>query len=412
MSYPRTAYILLWFPKASETFIFREAVNLKRMGLPLDVFSLYGPSKDDLSPEMRSAAEGVERLGVRFTPVAAANVLYWWRRNRRLARNVLGTLTLKRWSGFEKTGENFWAFLCGFYLSRRFEQLNIDHIHAPWASGPATAAWTASRLTGVPFSFTGRAWDIFTADRGLKDKLAAAAIVRAETRFNVDHMATTLGGDRRKIHLTYNGVPLTARRAAPAAMTPPYKLLALGRFVEKKGYEYLLRACRIMLNAGLNIRLALAGDGPLKARLTRLTRKLGIDKTVSFPGFVRYDQVSALFQSADVFLAPSVVAASGDRDGIPTVIMEALMHRVPVIAADVSGIPELIEDEETGLLIPQKDPAAIAAAVARTVGDRDAAIRMAEAGRARVLEMFDPERNHRKVLELYVEHFGARARGD
>jgi glycosyltransferase involved in cell wall biosynthesis len=401
VNFPRTAYVLLWFPKPSETFIFREVVNLRKAGLPLKVFTLYGALTHALSDEMRAASADVERLGIRHFGRVLAGVLHWWRRDPKRTTVLFRAVLWRRWRGLEKTGESLWASLCAFHLARRFEEERIEHIHAPWACGPATAAWVASRLTGIPFSFTCRAWDIYPPDSALRDKLHDAAFVRSETQTNIKHLAATCNADTTKIHLTYNGVPLTAHAEAPVAMQPPYRLLAMGRFVGKKGYEFLLHACKQLADDGVDFHLTLAGDGPRAFQLKRLARNLGLDGRVSFPGFVSYDAVSGLFRAADIFIMPSVVHASGDRDGIPTVIMEALTHRVPVIATNVSGIPELIEDGVTGLLIPEKDPAAIARAALRLINDRPAALAMAERGRAKVRELFDPERNHKKVLELY-----------
>ena len=402
MRLPRTAYILLWFPKPSETFIFREVINLRKMGLPLKVFSLYGELTESMSEEMREASRDVERLGLPYLKTFAADILYWWRRNRKLTASLFRTVPVRRWNGFEKGGENLWAFLCAFRLARRFEEEGIEHIHAPWAGGPATAAWIASRLTGIPFTFNSRAWDIYPPDGALKEKIHDATFVRSETGTNIGYLAQFCDGDTSKFRLTYNGVPLNTHRDAPVKMEPPYRFLALGRFVGKKGYDFLLQACRILADKGLQFQLTMAGDGPLAGQFKSLAQKLGISDRVLFPGFVKYDAVSDLIYSSDMLLMPSVVHASGDRDGIPTVIMECLMHRVPVIATDVSGIAEVIEDGETGFLIPEKDPVAIADAVIKMVSDREASLAMAEAGRAKVRRLFDPERNHRALLELYA----------
>jgi colanic acid/amylovoran biosynthesis glycosyltransferase len=401
VNFPRTAYVLLWFPKPSETFVFREVVNLRKMGLPLKVISLYGRLTGSMSEEMRSEADSVERLGLPYLKRATVDVVYWWKRKPRLTSELFRTLPFRPWNGLEKAGENLWAFLCAFRLARRCEEEGIEHIHAPWASGPATAAWIASRLTGIPFTFTARAWDIYPADEALGEKIRAAAFVRSETRTNVGYLAGFCGGDRSKILLTYNGVPLTSHREAAVPLEPPFKLLALGRFVGKKGYDFLLRAGRILADQGVDYHLTMAGDGPRGFQLKSLAQKLGIAARVSFPGFVPYDEISRLIASSDMLIMPSVVHASGDRDGIPTVIMECLMHRLPVIATDVSGIAEVIEDHVTGLLIPEKNPEAIAEAVLTMVSDREAALAMAERGRSKVLELFDPERNHREVLQLY-----------
>src|SRR5208282_2367797 len=122
---------------------------------------------------------------------------------------------------------------------------------------------------------------------------------------------------------------------------------------------------------------------------------------VTFPGFVPHDRISDLFYSADVFVMPSIVHSTGDRDGIPTVIMEALLHRLPVVASDVSGISEVIRNGETGLLVQQRDPAALAKAIRTVLANRETALKMAEKGQSLILEMFDPEKNHKNVFDLY-----------
>jgi glycosyltransferase involved in cell wall biosynthesis len=405
MKPPKTAYILLWFPKPSETFIFREVINLWNMGLDLKVFSLYGEITKGLSPEMQAVSPRVERLGIPFLKTAASDLLYWWKQDRRLVAELFRTVPVRRWGGYEKGGENLWAFLAAFRLARRFREEGIEHIHAPWANGPATAAWIASRLTGIPFSFTARAWDIYPPDGALKDKIQDATLVRSEIKTNLEYLRGFVDSDREKILVTYNGVPLEPVRDAEVAMKAPFRLTALGRFVGKKGYDFLIQACRILKDQGVEFNLTLAGDGPRGIQLKHLARKLDVADRVDFPGFVQYDKVSDLLDSTDIFLMPSIVHSSGDRDGIPTVIMEALMHRVPVVATDVSGIGELIEDADTGLLIPEKDSQAIASAVLRMAGDREAAIQMAERGRAKVLDQFNPDKNHKRVFDLYCEYF-------
>ena len=145
MSLPATAFISLWFPKPSETFVFREVMALIERGLPLSVFTLYGELTKDLSPEMAAYSPRVERLGLPYLAGAAGEVLYWYKRRPALVRRLWGQVPLRRWSSLEQAGENLWAFLCGFRLARRFEEERMGHIHAAWAGGPATAAWVAAR---------------------------------------------------------------------------------------------------------------------------------------------------------------------------------------------------------------------------------------------------------------------------
>jgi colanic acid/amylovoran biosynthesis glycosyltransferase len=398
----RLAYVLLWFPKPSETFIFREVVNLQKLGLNLKVFTLYGPLTHDLSPEMKLLAPQVETLGISYLKFAWKDFLYWWQRQRAVTWWLFKTVLLRRWrSSPEREGESLWGGLCGFHLARRFQEEKITHIHAGWACGPATAAWVASQLTGISYSFTGRAHDVFTPDNLLPEKVRDAVLISGDSRAALQQLGALTGGENGKFRLTYNGVPLTTPGPAPVRLQPPYRLLALGRFVEIKGFDFLLQAARLLKDAGIDFQLTLAGAGPTGGQLKRLARKLGLAREIFFPGFIPHDRVAGLFYGTDIFIMPSTVHPSGDRDGLPTVILEALLHRVPVIATDVAGIGEVIEDGLTGLLIPQRDPQAIAAAVLQMIRDRDQALTMAERGRSLIWQDFDPERNHRRVLELF-----------
>jgi len=261
----------------------------------------------------------------------------------------------------------------------------------------------ASHLTGIPFSFTGRSYDIFSPDSLLPEKIRDAHFVRCESMAIIDHLKNLTGESNGKYRLTYNGVPLTPQGLAPVLMQPPYRLLGLGRLVEKKGFDLLISACRILKDAGVDFHLTLAGGGPQERQLKRLVRELDLSSQVSFPGFISYDRVAEQFCSADVFIMPCKVDSTGNRDGLPTVILEALLHRVPVIAADIAGVGEVVENGVTGLLIPPRQPQVIAAAVLQMVRNREAALSMAERGRSRVHQDFNPEHNHRRVLELFRE---------
>jgi hypothetical protein len=168
---------------ALETFIFREVVNLQKMGLQLKVFTLYGPLTRDLSPEMKLMVPQVERLGIPYLKYAWKDLLYWWKANREKTGWILKTVfRRRRWPNLEREGESLWGALGGVHLARRFQEEQVTHIHAPWACGPATAAWVASHLTGIPYSFTGRAHDIFTPDSLLPEKIRDAIFVRCESR--------------------------------------------------------------------------------------------------------------------------------------------------------------------------------------------------------------------------------------
>jgi glycosyltransferase involved in cell wall biosynthesis len=398
---PRTAYVLLWFPKPSETFVYAEALGLWRLGLPLRVYTLYGPLRQHLSPPMRSLPMPVERLGLAGLPRTFRGLAHWLARRPSAWRALWREVPWRRWGGWESGGENLLAFWSGFELARRCQEQGVEHIHAPWARGTATAAWVAWRLTGIPFSFTGRAHDLQPPDGALADKLKDASFMRCESLSALRHVARRFPGLAHKLVLTYNPLPSEGHPLAPAPMDRPYRLLALGRLVNYKGFDHLLTACHLLQGAGLDFTLTLAGDGPLRASLERQSRRLGLAGRVEFPGFVSHDRVPELFRHSDLFVMPSVVNQWGGSDGLPTVILEALAMGLPVVATRVAGIGEVIRHGLTGWLVPPGDAKALAGAVLEITADRGRALAVALKGRQLVLERFDPQANCRRLLELY-----------
>jgi colanic acid/amylovoran biosynthesis glycosyltransferase len=397
------AYLTLWFPKASETFIFREVLNLWKMGLPLKVFTLYGDMKSQLSPEMLSVGpEKVEHLGAKSTLGLPADIAYWFNKKKKVTTRLFRQIPARKWKSIEFGGENIFGFLCGFTLARGFLREPVDHIHAAWAMGPATAAWVASELTGIPFSFAARAGDIYPPDGALEEKIQAAKFIISDNMTNIPYLLNLVPEAEGKIFGFYNGIPLEKNVDAPVFMTPPYKLLGLGRFDRIKAFPVLLRACKILKDQGLSYRLTLAGDGPRKIQLKLLTQKLGLTDQVFFPGYVPYNRVSDLFCSTDVFVMPSAVHKSGDRDGLPTVILEALAHRLPVVSTDVCGIPEVIQDGLTGVLVKQNDPDSLAMGIRTIINDREKALEMARKGQSLVLDKFNQQRNHQKLFDFFI----------
>ncbi|HML54695.1 MAG TPA: glycosyltransferase family 4 protein [Solidesulfovibrio magneticus] len=403
MSLPKTAYILLWYPLPSETFIFREVENAKAAGMPFCVHALYGEARKHLSPQMAAVAPTVARLGARSIPRILADMAWWALRRPIETAAILATIPWRRWSCLEVAGENVFAMCAGFSLARKFLTDGIEHIHAGWANGPATAAWVASRLSGIPFSFSARAGDIYPPDGALAEKMRAAVAIHTNNKANIAHLHATAPDAAAKIRQIYNSLTLSGRDVSPVHLEPPFRLLAVGRFCRTKGFDVLIDACAILARRGFPFQLTLVGAGlPLPTALIRRRIRIhGLRARVFLPGFVSHDRMSELYAATDIFIMPSVVHPSGDRDGIPNVIMEALAHRIPVVATDVCGIPEVVEDGVTGRLVAQRDPEAIADAVMALAGDRQAALTMAEEGKKRVAAMFDPETNTRAILDFF-----------
>ena len=399
---PITGYVLLWFPLASETFIFHEVRRLAAMGLPVRVYTMYASRLRGCSRAMRTTTLPIRHFGIRAAGRALAafgrTLLSRPLQTLRLVRDAL-CHPLRTW---ETRLEALVCFLYGFLLGEEARRDGVQLLHASWGNGPATAAWIASRLTGIPFSFTGRANDIYPQDGILPLKARDALFIRTNNRANGVYLRGFCPQDQQdKVHVVYNGLTLGRHPLSLAPFMPEYRLLSIGRFVPKKGFADLLTAVARLRRENVPVRLTLVGDGRLRGALKRQCRRLGISDIVDMPGFLPHDRVQALMRSHDIFIMPSVQTENGDRDGIPNVIMEALSSRMPVVATDVCGIGEVIHDGETGLLVPQRDPRALAEGVRRLLADREAALRMAGHGRDLVLHMFDSEANTRQLLHLY-----------
>jgi glycosyltransferase involved in cell wall biosynthesis len=402
MAGPKIAYILLWFPEPSQTFILAEVNSLIRLGLEVEVYSLYGPRPAARVAGMARVTAPVRHLGLIYLGSLLREL---WRscltQGKEVQRFLTGVL-FRRWRSLETAGEAIWATLSGVHLARRFLRDGVHHIHAPWADGPATAAWVASHLSGIPFSFSARARDIYPPDGSLVEKMQHCVFVRTNNKANVQYLQSQAPHLAEKVQMVYNGLTLDGSNLAEVPMQPPCRVLALGRFVRTKGFDVLIRACRILADEGLDFRLTLAGSGSLSFWFKHLTHKLRLQEKITFPGFISHDRLPSLLCSHDLFVVPSVVKPNGDQDGIPNVIMEALSHRLPVVATDVCGIPEVIHHGRTGLLSPQRDPVALARAIVTMTQDRRGALEMAERGRSLVLRMFDPEANAAKLKQLFT----------
>jgi glycosyltransferase involved in cell wall biosynthesis len=401
MSGPQVAYILLWFPEPTQTFILDEVNTMSRMGLEVTVHTLYGPLNPVRVSGMAPPLAPIKGLGLASLGTLLKDLIHLKRHWGPRAAAFLTQVLIRRWRSLETAGEACWAALAGVHLARRFLADGIDHIHAPWANGPATAAWVASHLSGIPFSFCAHAHDIYPPDGALREKISAAALVRVISEVNRRHLLSVAPEAGEKLVTIHYGMPLQAVSAPPPPPGPPHQLLALGRLVPKKGFPVLLKACRHLLEQGVDFHLTLAGDGPQRPELLSLIRRYRLADRVTLPGFVPHREVSGLFQQAHLFLMPCVIAATGDRDGLPNVILEAMAHAVPVVATDVSGISEAVLPGKTGWLVPPDDSQALAQAVKEALAHPAEARRRAVAARELVGQRFDSVTNYGRLKACF-----------
>lgn len=403
----RIGYVLLWFPLSSETFIFREVKQLAAFGVDVPVYTVYAARRRGQSGEMRSYDGPVTHMGLAALPAILTAFLHELRRRPRFVWQLMRSLLFRRMRNLESLAENTWSFFAGFHLANLARRDRLGLLHSGWANGPATTALVASRLTDIPFAFTGRAGDIYPQDGLLPEKIHAAAFVRTNNAADVTWLSRFCAKEEAaKIHLIYNSLTLTSLTTCECPCRPPYRLLSVGRFARTKGFPYLLTAVARLRREHFPVHLTLIGDGSWRNRLTAMVKRLGLEAYVDMPGFIPHDNMLTFMQTHDMMIVPSVVHTNGDRDGIPNVIMEALSNGMPVIATDVCGIREVIRNGETGILLPQRDAAAIADAIRWMASHREEALKMADSGRQLVQRLFCAETNIRKLATLYASIFG------
>jgi glycosyltransferase involved in cell wall biosynthesis len=400
VSRPRIAYLLKMYPRFSETFVLAELLELERQGVSLHVFSLKKPDDGVFHAD-------VSRLRARVTYLpeplldprayASAHCGLLARDPRRFAGALGSALARRRATALKH-------FLRAGYIAPLLRRHGITHVHAHFASAPAAVALHLHRLTGVSYSFTAHAKDIYIDgidETALESKLRSARFVVTVSDFNRRHLSS-LAGSHEVVRI-YNGLDLERFSPNGVSVDEPPLVLAVGRLIEKKGFADLVRACELVRRRGRSFRCSIVGKGPLEGELKALVRELGLEDVVELTGPRPREQLLGLYRRASVFAAPCVVGSDGNRDGLPTVLVEAMALGVPVVSTDVTGIPELVEDGRTGLLVPQRDCEALAGALDRILADRQAAQELAAAARQRVEREFDLHVNVAHLRSLLEE---------
>ena len=296
----------------------------------------------------------------------------------------------------------------GLSLASRIRETDTNLLFAHFASGPAASAWMISRLTGLPFGFTAHAYDIFkdSVDRDfLREKCEGASFIRCISEYNRRYLTKITGVEEEKFPVIHCGLD-TERFKPRSSDEIKYKsgniILVVANLVPKKGLKYLIEALSSPMLKELGARAIILGDGPLRDGLVALATELGAD--VKFMGNISNEEVGYYYDSATVFILPSVKAPDGDMDGIPVALMEAMASGVPVISTNISGIPELIEDGKGGILVPEKDPKALAEAIKVILTDVDIRERFSIEGRKKVIRDFDIRDVAKKLHRLFSSH--------
>lgn len=409
-------YVLDRFPTLSQTFVLNEILELERLRVPLEIFSLERPLEEPRH-------EGLKKV---HTPVTylPENGLPQWRigegryeegtfqeqpfeelfqggRRKRIPSlfafpQVLAKLTkqVRRVEEFLIFAAQVKAIPQAMALAALAKLKGVEHFHAHFGQQAATVAMLASKLTGMPYSFTAHAYDIYDDLRVnqelLKEKVRQARFVVTVCDYN-RRVLTTLCGQKeaRKIVRIYNGVDLAKFRPDRSVPRKPDLILAVGRLVIKKGFRDLVRACRVLQDRATSFRCLIVGEGEERERLNQQVAALGLQDRVTLLGAKPQEQVLRLMQEATVLVLPCVVSPSGNQDGLPTVLIEALAVGLPAISTKLSGIPEVIEHGRTGLLVSPGDSMSLASVIEQVFGNPALRERLAKAGLRKVRAQFD-----------------------
>lgn len=392
----KIAYIMSRFPHLPETFILREMNELERQGWQICLFPLI---RQDQSVIHEDACGWVER--VRYIPFFSVDVLkenlisflkmpltyvsIWLRvffENLSSPKFLIRALAL-----FPKV-----VFMAG-----KMAEEGVRHIHAHYATHPALAAWIIHQLSGISYSVTVHAHDIFVDTSMLRTKLEAAEFIVAISAFNRRYLGEVVGMHlQRKTCVIHCGIDPTwyqEQRDEDEALTKRLEIINVGSLQPYKGHLHLVEACSLLKERGLRFRCRIIGEGVLHQCLERLIEREDLQEEVLLLGALPQEQVARLLPTGDCYVQPSVITPEGKMEGIPVALMEAYAAGLPVIATNISGIPELVRPGETGFLVPPRDAVALANMVENVHHDLQQARQFANRGRDLVLDEFNIYKN-------------------
>lgn len=375
-------YVLKRYPRYSETFIVNEILAHEAAGQQLTIFSLLAPGDTHFQDAIARVRAPVYYLlaerGLRASD--------FWQGLRGVDLAQLPA---------DAADEDGRIVYQAALLARAVRSHGLTHLHAHFATQATSVARLASYLSGCSYSFTAHAKDIFHNDVSALDlsrKLADASATVSVSDFNVDYLQQHYGLAAERVQRIYNGLELDRfSYSAPYHRRP--HIVAVGRLVEKKGFPVLIDACGLLAAAGVDFTCEIIGAGPLEQALHEQIKQRGLGRCISLLGPRPQQEIIERVRAGAMFVAPCIQATDGDRDGLPTVLLEAMALGTPSIASDVTGIPEIIQDEITGLLLPQHNPQALSMAMQRLLHNPELGQHMARAARRLIETEFDIHTN-------------------
>lgn len=351
-------YLFERFPAFTQTFCARELAELYRQGATPPVFSIRRPAED------RPVNIPLEKIHVYYLP--DTNSLDF-----KIRTKLISPRFRPLWAGSGDLRDKG-RYREALYLGPKLRKARISHVHVHFAGLASRTAWWIKRLFGITYSFTGHANDIFCPKPDqrvtLGDLIDEASFVVAVSDFGANWLRRGFPEAADKVYRVYNGLDLSAFRPSIPG-SKPVRLLSVGRLIEKKGFVFLVEACRMLSSSGLNFTCEIVGEGPERRRLEELIRAYRLSDQVLLTGSKPQTEIVDLLARGSLFVFPAIHDSSGDSDNLPTVLVEAMASNLPIIATGIAGIPEIVRHNENGILIQEKDAAQLANAIRLLAGN-------------------------------------------
>ncbi len=391
-----------WLPKLSETFVYREVFGLRESGIEVLPASVHHPGTDWNGLQLRALAEETIQVYGKGTMAMLLDAVKEAARHPVISAATLKTAVqdaLKAEDVSTRKGrfKILWQGLGGLALAGRSRGHRPEHIHAHMAHVPTTIAMYAAMQLGIGFSFTGHAADIFRDRSLLKQKLERAGFVRCISYWHREFYKGIVDRSDAEYPVVRCGVDTAETGDAQKGHDGSELIIGVGRLVPKKGFDLLLRALQVLQSSGRDCRCRIIGDGPERANLESLAASLGLQDVVTFEGSMDNTDILEMLPQADIFALPCRLDATGDKDGIPVVLMEAMAAGICCVSGDLPTIRELITSGENGWLVPPEDINALAETLELMLKDPRNRQSLAGRGRRRILEEFSLEINVQRL---------------
>jgi len=400
---PSIAYVAQTFPALTQTFVYREVLALEERGFKVVTCAIWRPNREGLSQESRHLVErSLYVFPISWFKFLKAHLYTLLTCPGKYMGTLLYILNCKEESRQNRL-RSFYHFLEAVYLAPELKKRQVQHIHAHFTINAATIALVLSRLLGITFSFT--AHNIFFIDRVLLgEKAREARFIVAISEFSKEFLTHLFPGGclEAKIHVVHCG--LSPDDFAPPDPKPTNDIpliLFVAQMAERKGAPILVEACRILAERGVAFHCTIIGDGPQRALVEQLIDRYALKETVELKGAVLQEHLKQYLKRADAFVLPCIVARGGDMDGIPVSLMEAMAMEIPTVSTHVSGIPELIEDGQSGLLVQPGDASALSDAIQRIFEDDELSQELGKRGREKVVQEFNIHTNAAQLADLF-----------